>query len=323
MSIHQLTGIGGAIPPVDPLHRGRPLIQAGTILTDTGRILAGATMDLRKQTSPVSSNQTTWDNYRAAGLNFVRYGVKTDADGAGRPVATQLPYIDAAVDCAWNARMYIMILVSINPGSYNKAQLTEFWTAVAPRYADRPHVIYEMTNEPVSGGGYWGATPQWTTPKLTDLRDIYDIMLAGAPNTPIVLFSTPNISPSATSWRTVPEQFSAIRSPAVDWTKAIVGFHHYPGTYASGDPDGFGCLASLKSLGYNLLMTECNDFIGDPPSNDPRNHTDLWVWLTGGHGGCTPISWVCLDGKGGTITQQITSKIIPALNAAGFGLVVE
>lgn len=321
MSIHQCTG-GGATP-VDTLHRGRPVVANGTVYTDTGKLLVGATMDLRKQTTPPANRQSVWDSYRAAGLNFVRFGVKTDVDGAGRPVATQLPYIDAAVDCAWNARMYIMILVSINPGGYNKAQLTEFWTAVASRYKDRPHVFYEITNEPVSGGGYWGATAHWTTAKLTDLRDVFDIMRAGAPDTLICMFSTPNLYPNATSWGTVPAQFSALRSPAVDWSKTVISFHHYPGTYLFGDPDGFGGLAALKTAGYSLLMSECNDFIGDGPSEDPRNHTDIWIWLTGGHGPCSPIAWACLDGKGGTITQQITSEIIPALNGAGLGLVVE
>lgn len=320
MSIHQFSD--GGTPPIDTLHRGRPVVRDGTIFTDTGRLLTGATMDLRKQTTPPANRQTVWDSYRAAGLNMVRFGVKTDVDGAGRPLATQLPYIDAAVNCAWNARMYIMILVSINPGGYNLAQLTEFWTAVAPRYKDRPHVLYEITNEPVSGGGFWGQTSHWTTPKLTDLRGVFDIMRTGAPDTPIMMFSSPNLAPNATSWRTVPQQFEALGTP-IDWGKTLISFHHYPGTYAFGDPDGFGGLATLKSLGYSLFMSECNDFMGDGPSEDPRNHTDVWVWLTGGHGPCTPIAWANLDGKGGTINTQISNKILPALTAAGLGLVAE
>ena len=317
MSVHQLTGGRGAPPRVNPNLRARPRVIAGTICTDTGQIMRGCTMDIRKQANPVCTQQAVWDSYRALGLNLVRLDVKTDADGAGRSIAEQLPFLDAAVECAARARMYIMPLVSITAGNYNLGQLTGFWAAVAGRYKDRTHVFYEMTNEPVSGGGYWGATPHWTDAKLRDLRGVYDIMRAAAPDTHIILFSSANLAPNAASWRTVPQKFGAIGSP-IAWGKASIGFHYYPGTYAFGDPNGFGGLQQMRDYGYNLFMSECNDFIGDGPSNDPRNSQQVWLWLEQ-----ASLSWVNLDGKAGNVNTQVVPKILPYLAAKGYALPVE
>ena len=306
------------LPPTIPAVRGRPRVIAGTIRTDTGNLLRGATMDIRKQATPPCTQQSVWDHYRSLGLNLVRLGVKTDADGVGRSVADQLPFLDAAVECAARANMYVMPLVSVNPGRYDLAQLYEFWRSVAPRYKDRNHVIYEMTNEPVSGGGYWGQASHWTSMRLQDLRGVYDLMREGAPETHIAVFSSANLAPNPAAWRSVPDQFDALGRSHVDWSKCSIGFHYYPGTYAFGDPNGFGGLAKMQGYGFNMLMTECNDFIGDGPSNDPRNSQQLWLWLEQ-----AGISWVCLDGKAGTVTTQIEPKILPYLAANGHALPVE
>ena len=316
MSLHQFTGDRGS-SPASPTPRGRPQVIGGTIRTDTGQIMRGATMDIRKQANPPCNQQAVWNNYRSLGLNLVRLGVKTDADGNGRAVADQIPFLDAAVECAARAHMYVMPLVSINPGGYNLDQLTAFWSAVAGRYKDRAHVFYEMTNEPVSGGGYWGATPHWTPAKLADLRGVYDIMRAAAPKTHIVLFSTTNLAPTPASWHAVPQGFEAAGTP-MDWANVSIGFHYYKGTYNFGDPNGFGGLQQMKDYGYSLFMSECNDFIGDGPSDDPRNSQQVWLWLEQ-----AGISWVCLDGKSGDVLTQIEPEILPYLAANGHPLPVE
>ena len=69
---------------IDPLRRARPRVINRSLYTDTGKLLRGCTMDIRKQTTPPCNQPSVWDGYRALGLNVVRLGVKTDADGAGR-----------------------------------------------------------------------------------------------------------------------------------------------------------------------------------------------------------------------------------------------
>lgn len=306
--------------------RGRPIITPGaSIHTDTGVPLRGASMDIRKQTNPVCTQASVWANYRAAGLNVCRIDVKTDVDGNGRPIAQQLPFLDAAVDAASAAHMYIQPHPSVMPGNYNLSQLNAFWTAVAPRYASRTHVIYEMYNEPTANvsSPYYGNAASWTTVVLTDFRGAFNIIRNAAPDSPVVIFSTANLAPNSGQFIPKVNQFVTMSGPAVDWTKTVMGYHHYLGTYNFGGTDGFGGIGEMMSAGFAMYMTECNDFMGDGSSNDPRNHTQVWLEMEQfqspavagalGHG----IGWNCLDGKGGTITTQITSKILPALHAAG------
>ena len=301
--------------------RGRPRITGAGIFTDTGKPIRGCSMDIRKQAVPVCTLQSTWDNYRKAGINISRLDVKTDADSAGRSLQQQLPFIDAAVGCAEKANMYVQIHPSTTPGRYNILQLNDFWTAVASRYANRTHVVYEMYNEPTSNAStqYWGDAGSWTDTTLRDFRNAYDIIRDKAPDTHVILFSSANLAPNASAWRSVPERFDKLGKGPMDWNNVSIGFHFYPGTYKFGDPNGFGGLQALRDLGYKLWMTECNDFMPDTPSHEPRNSQQVWLWMEQFGG----MPWNCLDGKGGNISTQITSKILPYLKDNGFPTIFE
>ncbi|MFO1119036.1 MAG: hypothetical protein U1E38_02530 [Rhodospirillales bacterium] len=92
----------------------------------------------------------------------------------------------------------------------------------------------------------------------------------------------------------------------MDWANVNLGFPHYGGTYKFGDPNGFGGINQMRAWGYNMFMSECNDFIGDGPSNDPRNKQQVWGWLEEAQ-----VSWVNLDGKAGNVNTQIIPEILP------------
>lgn len=302
--------------PLAPGHRGRPRIVAGTIKTDTGQIMRGATLDLRKQTNPPANQAAVWNRFRGYGLNMCRFGVKTDHDGAGRAVSAQIPYIDAAVELAWASNMYIMILVSVEPGSYNVTQLHDFWSVIAARYKDRPHVFYEMTNEACGGGGaYWGQLTNrvFTNDVLQDLHDIYALMRASAPNTIICLFGC-QLYPTAATCKERVQYFEGLG--AIDWAKTAIAYHHYNGTLRFGDPDGFGGLQIFRA-GYPILMTESNGFMDDGASEDSR--LDQQIWLEYEQYG---VGWVNLDGKDG-VAPHIRDEILPYLKANGYELPVE
>ena len=297
--------------------RDRPIVSNGTLKTDTMTLLRGCTMDLRTQATPVSSNDTFWKTLRSNGINVVRYDVKTTI--GGRTVANQLPFIDTAVNLAEANHAYIMIMNSVVPGGYDKAALTDFWTQVSPRYKDRTCVIYEITNEPTANASssYWGDAASWNSTVLRDFRDIFNIIRNAAPSSPVVILSSANLYPNAAAYITILQNFSALSGPAIDWSNTIVGYHHYLGTYNFGGTDGFGGLNTLKAS-YPIIMTECNDFMGQPGDNDPRNKTA--VWLEYEQNG---ISWVNLDGKGGNINTQITNEILPFLASHGYPVPVE
>jgi hypothetical protein len=112
--------------------------------------------------------------------------------------------------------MYIALMNSVTPGSYNKQGLLDFWNVVAPRYKDRTHVIYEMVNEPV---GWFPA--DYGATAIQDLKDVYTAMRAAAPNTPIALWSFAELDANALT--TVPKMgLTYTNSPP-----NIVAFHYY------------------------------------------------------------------------------------------------
>lgn len=274
--------------------RGRVRVQNGTVVSDRNTILRGATMAVMY--GPGNSNNSSYWHHMNVnlGLNAVRLGVKTGQ--IGRSVEQQLAAIDNAVNSAARQNMYVMINNSIRPGSYDLAELQAFWSVVAPRYKDRTHVLYEMTNEPVNGGPHWGNVVQYNEKVLADLKVVYDIMRRGAPDTHIALFTAPNLYPDCNSYAAM-----IGRMPGVDWQKTSVGFHHYQGTQKFGAA-GLNCLRNR----YPLLMTETNYWTTREVGN-LRDALNLYEQLQ--------ISWFSLDGKGSTYRLQ--NEILPALRRAG------
>ena len=273
--------------------RGRVKVMNGTVVSDRNTLLRGARMQLLKGGVAPDSY---WRYLSATlRLNAVRYGVKTDQ--LGRPVAQQLPALDLAVNRAAANNLYLMISNSTKSGTYDLAELRAFWSVVAPRYKNRSHVFYEMTNEPVKGGPHWGAPEQFTDKVLADLKSIYVLMRNGAPKTHIVLFTTANIWPDCASWAALIKKMKKI-----DWSKASVGFHHYNGTHKIGEA-GLQCLKRQ----YPLLMTETN-YWTIPDRAILRNALSTYEKVR--------ISWFSLDGSGSA--HRLENEIIPALRRDGY-----
>lgn len=279
----------------DAADRGRVIIQNGTVYTDRGTPIRGSTSAVLYGVGK-SLNQTYWEYLnKTLKLNAVRLDVKTGQ--IGRSVQQQIPYIDNAVNTAAAHDMYVMILNSIQPGSYDINQLKKFWSAVAPRYANRTHVLYEMTNEPVNGSPVWGNAPQYTDTVIKDLKIIYNIMRRGAPNTHIAMFTAPNLFPDCATYAAM-----LANVQGVDWTKTSVGFHHYQGTERFGK-DNILCLRQK----YPLLLTETNYWMR-PQFSNLRYALNLYEKLN--------MSWFSLDGTVGT--SHLQYEIIPQLAQDGY-----
>lgn len=276
--------------------RGRVRVQNGTVVSDRGTILRGAAMSVLYGPGN-ANNDSYWRHMNVnLGLNAVRLGVKTGQ--IGRSIQQQLPVLDAMVNSAAKNNMYVMIMSSNKAGRYYLDELKKFWSVVAPRYKDRTHVLFEMLNEPTSGGPHWGNASQYTDRVISDLKSVYDIMRRGAPNTHIVLFSPGNIYPNCA-------QYAAVigRMRGVDWSKASVGFHHYNGTVKIGEA-GLKCLRAK----YPLIMTETAYWTGEAGRILLKH--DLAIYEKLG------ISWFSLDGKGST--HYLQNEIIPGLRQRGY-----
>lgn len=278
----------------DAAERGRVRVQNGSVYTDRGTMLRGSTMSAYYGIGNAKNNNYWTYMNKTLKLNAVRLGVKTGQ--IGRSVTQQITYIDAAVESAASHDMYVMINNSIQPGGYDLSQLRDFWSVIASRYKNRTHVFYEMTNEPVRGSPHWGNASQYTENVRDDLKSIHDIMRRGAPDTHIVMFTTPNLFPDCQSYAAMIAQMQGI-----DWSKTSVGFHHYHGTERFGK-DGLNCLRQK----YPLIMTETNYWM-TPNIARLRDALSLYEEVN--------ISWFSLDGRGNAYRLQY--EILPRLRAEG------
>lgn len=258
-------------------------------------------MNIRPMDMPWPVTTEGWTTVRALGINLVRLWV--DTAQASKTVAEQIPHIDTAVSIAETQNMYVLLGNGGPPGTYDKASVLDFWTQVAPRYASKTHVFYEMANEPTRGNPFWGSAPQMTDAVLRNLRDVYAVMRSGAPDTHIVLFTPANLHPTPSAWRTVVQRFEALVE--VDWTKASVGYHHYTGTEEFGGLHGMTGIAEFRAW-YPLLMTETNYW------NVPELPYTLRDYER------DQISWISLAGKSASSCSSRLAVVVADLHAQGY-----
>jgi hypothetical protein len=260
--------------------RGRVRAQNGTVVTDQNTLLRGSAVWLYKygKATGVTAYSTDEDYYvrmKQAGLNAVRVicfdpWQRTNGYVAydwGNPSDREafLADLDRVVELTAKHRFYALINYH-DVATYDLAYLEQFWRMVAPRYADRTHVFYEITNEPVA----W-FPEDYTSHALRDQESTYRLVRAAAPDTHVVLLSYANTrshDPS-NSMKAV-----AGRLQGIDWLQASVGFHPY-GTGGTSEP-----IVELMQ-GYPALNTEMNL----PPSEGGDGHVvamdgDEWGFQT-------------------------------------------
>lgn len=221
------------IPPA------RVVARDGTVRTSAGHLLRGVPVWVYRYGKEQGATAHFDDPafYRRLeryGLNAIRivcFDVWQQANGYIHydvldPVEMGLlaAAIDTVVELAAAHGLYAMIDYH-SQGSCDPLRLHAFWRCIAPRYAQRTHVFYELANEPVS----W--FPRDYTPDAIRLQEqTYALVRAAAPNTHIVLFSFPNTTgePGDPSMADVVATASSI-----DWSNASVGFHPYKTDHSS------------------------------------------------------------------------------------------
>jgi hypothetical protein len=207
-------------------------------------------MDLDNATDVTyATTEANWTSVKAAGFNVVRFDAKISTFGGGAiPLSQALPNIATAVGFAVKHGLYIQLLNSVNPGGFSKSELLTYWGTVASLYASTTNVFYEMTNEPVA---WW--PENYTSQNIADLASIYDVMRAGAPNTPIAIWTFPNIDTIALT--TIPQMFTDAGTvvPYGSSPPNIVSFHYYA---SQGDPPYSNKVIATVHAQYPLYMTE-------------------------------------------------------------------
>jgi len=270
--------------------RGRVVIQNGTVMSDRGALLRGATMELDAPgawTSNFAIDPNHWKQVHDLKLNVVRFDVKLkDASGGAQTISNQLPYIDQAVNLAAQNDVYISLMSTVNqPGTYELQELKIFWALVADRYKDRTHVLYEMTNEPVAWYPH-----DYSSQNISDLKSVYDLMRSKAPKTHIVLWDFPNLDDSQSTINKI-SQMSGIT-----YSNESVAFHYY-----DADPKA---ITTIKNT-YPIFMTEVST--GPPPTDDIA-HLEIMENLG--------ISWISLEGKGDF--NRLQNAVLSQMHLSGY-----
>ncbi|HVR82749.1 MAG TPA: RICIN domain-containing protein [Planctomycetota bacterium] len=233
--------------------RGRVQIQNGTVVADDGMPLRGNAYE----GGGSSEFQVGRDQYH---FNCFRYCC---------PLSADLPTFDSFVDLASQYGFYV-ILDFHSEQIPDQSQWTAFWQVVAPRYANRTHVLYEMANE--YGPGWWPS--EYGPSDIQWQQNAYQFIRSLAPQTHIITNSFANTD--GTMLNLVQQQ--AQGSSAVDYSNASVGFHPY-----GFDPNA---ILSLKAQ-FPVMSTE---------GPWPPGSTLAWLESNG-------ISWQIMDGPTDIISQ--------------------
>lgn len=271
------TALTNPLPPAltcEP--RGRVRVVDNTVVADNGSLLRGAH---GWALNPVYKNLSWWKELRDTyHLNVVRLDTRiTEPDTSSQledvvDIESLFEDVDVAVDRAEQAGMYIII---DNHTSccikYNPELVRMFWEVAAPRYRDRPHVIYEVQNEPVPGNQGFRRQED-----IAFQEEMYHFIRQRAPDTHIILWSFAKIRGDSKA--------SIDKAPSIDYTNASIGVHPYD--HLVLDPD-FDVLRDLREA-YPVIISE---FTGLKATDvfavwDFAEDEDMsWVYLDLGVGG--------------------------------------
>ncbi len=153
----------------------------------------------------------------------------------------QLARMERAVNYASAHGMYVIINSHDHIPSYDEAYATALWTYVAPYFANRTHVLYEASNEPMEGIGNNGSmTPNASdnaanSPRIQSLKRVFNVIRAGAPNTHVMVLTPNGINDynTGTGLGNLAASFASLPG-TVDWTKSSVAYHLYNNDSAFG-----------------------------------------------------------------------------------------
>jgi len=221
-----------------------------------------------------------------------------------------LQVLEAAVNNASANGLYACInFHSAWKGPQSPSYSAAFWNVVAPYFANRTHVIYEVSNEPVAGsGGFTVAGDRGTD--LSTQVSLYNICKNAAPNTMRIMFSPPSIEdmPGNTPFIQGIQRFESQIPGGVDWSTTAAGYH----TYYMGWNTSCNCARTTSEpirvlhRSYPGFPTEINfptGVLAAPYNNCPsldgetyqtqtleRLGTGWWLWAVS-HPDSSPEGW--------------------------------
>lgn len=221
--------------PDDPRHALKVL------RTDTNTPLRAGTAWLWSE-EPMEPPASYYAELRKAGLNAVRLILfdvwiheegyrKVDWNDA-RYRREMLARLERAVDACSKNGLYAIInahnrIPRAEP-KYDEKLNTDLWKTVAPHFANRTHVAYELSNEAITGAGRDGVLEANAQPTLEALARVYQVTRQRAPNTHLLVLTPAGVSGwgALTAMSNLTRHFEKLTG-RIDWSKTSVAYHLY------------------------------------------------------------------------------------------------
>src|ERR1039457_2590709 len=240
--------------------RGRPKLNAAhtTFVADNGQPLRGPF------TSTEWTGATSYDQIakmKALGFNAVHlYGESFDpsypTNGSTAP-GYAINQIDSIVQSTRDLGLYLVITIGNGAanGNYNRAYITNFWNLYSARYANEPHVMFEIQNEQVAWGPPYSSASA-TPPGALDMEvAAYRAIRSSDLNTPVLLFTYAVLGDSGGASAALTDihafNTNVFGNANAVWTNEAVGFHGYAGASATSN-----AVSQIIAAGYPCFMTE-------------------------------------------------------------------
>lgn len=203
--------------------------------------------------------QAWFHGYAKQNNTAVNYGQVTDFTKPAE-VTKCLAVLDSAVSRASRCGLYVNINFH-NPwkGPVDTTYVKQFWNVVAPYFADRTHVIYEITNEPVPGSNTFLAGND----RGFDMKiqvDLYKLCRKAAPKTMLIVLTPPSCEIQYSGDLSFVNGVKRFESMAgtVDWTATAVGYHTYYLGWVNGAAGKTSESLRIIHQNYPAMPTEVN-----------------------------------------------------------------
>jgi len=269
---------------------GRPIISGGTARTAAGQLFRGCHAHIAQSaTEEIRSFFTDPANViklrDQAHMNVIRIAVLTQGWGGFTDINQSLPYVDKIVANCEAAGIYAIINYH-GPWVYDgvsNMDIRNFWDVYAPRYKDKPFVMYGLMNETEQGVPS-GTASDWPTNQNVDIYKNH--VRKWAPDNLVMgLLEPVNIE---ANWGPFMRD---VVGPAcgIDWSagKDVFSFHVYSGTAAN--------ILATRNAGIPVVCSEFS-FSGEG-----------WTQLQLG-GYSMPSEWCERNGVSWMVWQQWQSR---------------